>query len=240
MEIAKARRLNPLLRQVHFVSRWDTSRAARCGRRRCRSTGCAPSRSARGSRGQDKVEFTERPDGSIVSCEVRVYRKDWPRPRWASRTGARPSRPARTRRAASCSLRPWQRMPTPCWPREALALRKAFPEDMSGLYTADGWGRRRTTPETSPAVDSARTSPRWTPAADGAGPATTPRRTRASAMPMRADPRGLLRGPRGIELPGESVAVWMKHRADLATLLSAYRETAWKALCARTEEVGGR
>ena len=27
-------------------------------------------------------------------------------------------------------------------------------------------------------------------------------------------------------------------RPNLATLLSAYRETAWKALCARTEEVG--
>lgn len=42
----------------------------------------------------------------------------------------------------------------------------------------------------------------------------------------------------GIELPGEAVAVWMKHRANLAMLLSADREPAWKALCARTEEVG--
>ena len=44
--------------------------------------------------------------------------------------------------------------------------------------------------------------------------------------------------PRRGSSPGESVAVWMRHRANLATLLSAYRETAWKALCARTEEVG--
>ncbi len=41
-----------------------------------------------------------------------------------------------------------------------------------------------------------------------------------------------------IELPGESVAVWMKHRADLAALPAADRESAWKALCKRTEEVG--
>ena len=42
----------------------------------------------------------------------------------------------------------------------------------------------------------------------------------------------------GIELPGESVAVWMKHRANLAMLPGADRETAWRHLCARTEEVG--
>lgn len=41
-----------------------------------------------------------------------------------------------------------------------------------------------------------------------------------------------------IELPGEAVAVWMKHRTDLASLPVADREDAWKALYKRTEEVG--
>lgn len=41
-----------------------------------------------------------------------------------------------------------------------------------------------------------------------------------------------------IELPGEAVAVWMKHRMDLATCAAPDRESAWKALCKRTEEVG--
>ena len=41
-----------------------------------------------------------------------------------------------------------------------------------------------------------------------------------------------------IELPGESVAVWMKYRADLAPLPVADREAAWRSLCKRTEEVG--
>lgn len=41
-----------------------------------------------------------------------------------------------------------------------------------------------------------------------------------------------------IELPGEAVAVWMKHRGDLGALPAADRESAWKALCRRTEEVG--
>ena len=41
-----------------------------------------------------------------------------------------------------------------------------------------------------------------------------------------------------IELPGEGVAVWIKHRADLAPLNPADRENAWKALCAKVEDVG--
>ena len=41
-----------------------------------------------------------------------------------------------------------------------------------------------------------------------------------------------------IEMPGESVAVWMKHRAELASLSAPDREAAWKALVKRTEEVG--
>lgn len=41
-----------------------------------------------------------------------------------------------------------------------------------------------------------------------------------------------------IELPGEAVAVWIKHRADLAALPGGHRESAWKALCKKTEQVG--
>lgn len=41
-----------------------------------------------------------------------------------------------------------------------------------------------------------------------------------------------------IELPGEAVAVWMKHRTEIATAGAPDREAAWKALCKRTEEVG--
>lgn len=41
-----------------------------------------------------------------------------------------------------------------------------------------------------------------------------------------------------VELPGEAVLVWCKHRALLATLEPAVREQGWKALCAKTEDVG--
>jgi hypothetical protein len=41
-----------------------------------------------------------------------------------------------------------------------------------------------------------------------------------------------------IELPGEGVSVWMKHRAELGPLNPADRENAWKALCKKVEDVG--
>jgi hypothetical protein len=42
-----------------------------------------------------------------------------------------------------------------------------------------------------------------------------------------------------IELPGEAVGLWIKYRPELATLGRDEREAAWKAICKRTEEVGG-
>lgn len=41
-----------------------------------------------------------------------------------------------------------------------------------------------------------------------------------------------------IELPGEGVSVWMKHRAELGALKAADRENAWRALCKKVEVVG--
>ena len=41
-----------------------------------------------------------------------------------------------------------------------------------------------------------------------------------------------------IDLPGEAVSVWIRHRAELAKLEPAQREAAWKALVQKTEDVG--
>ncbi len=41
-----------------------------------------------------------------------------------------------------------------------------------------------------------------------------------------------------IELPGECVAVWLKHRVDVSTLPARERENSWKAIVSRCEEVG--
>ena len=60
------------------------------------------------------------------------------------------------------------------------------------------------------------------------------------ALPVEVPPalEGFYARIAEIELPGEAVAVWMKHRTDLAALPAPDRESAWKALCKRTEEVG--
>lgn len=41
-----------------------------------------------------------------------------------------------------------------------------------------------------------------------------------------------------IELPAESAAIWIKHRANIAALATAHKERAWKAICDRTEAIG--
>lgn len=41
-----------------------------------------------------------------------------------------------------------------------------------------------------------------------------------------------------VELPGEAVVVWMKHRAELSNMDAKERQEAWVALCNRVEEVG--
>jgi hypothetical protein len=59
-----------------------------------------------------------------------------------------------------------------------------------------------------------------------------------SPVEVPAAAEGFYARMKEIELPGESVAVWMKHRGELASLSAPDREAAWKALVKRTEEVG--
>ena len=81
MEIAKARRLNPLLRQIHFVSRWDSQKHRSVWSAQVSIDGLRAIAERTGLyAGQDEPEFSENPDGTLKLCKVRVYRKDWPRP----------------------------------------------------------------------------------------------------------------------------------------------------------------
>jgi hypothetical protein len=41
-----------------------------------------------------------------------------------------------------------------------------------------------------------------------------------------------------VELPGEAVAVWLKHREEIEAAGSAVRDAAWRALCGHTRKVG--
>jgi len=144
MEIARARRLNPLLRQIHFVSRWDNDKHRGVWSAQVSIDGLRAIAERTGLYvGQDEPEFVENPDGTIKLCRVRVWRRDWPRPAVGLAYWAEYCQMARDRTTGK--QRPtamWSRMPhvmiSKC--AESLALRKAFPEDMSGLYTGEEMG----------------------------------------------------------------------------------------------------
>jgi len=265
MEIAKARRLNPLLRQIHFVSRYDTQKGRSVWSAQVSIDGLRAIAERTGLyAGQDEPEFSENPDGTLLLCKVRVYRKDWPRPAvgvayWSEYVQTFKDRQTGKERPAPM----WARMPHVMLAKvaEAVGLRKAFPEDMSGLYAPEEMAQAS---NGSPAEDASE-EPRalqspagrvvFAPTAETSRPVTLvrpgPQRAQESheAQPASIEPAALadasgealekfLTRVEGISLPGEGVAVWLKHRADLAELPGTDREQAWKALCKRVEKVG--
>ncbi len=86
--------------------------------------------------GQDEAEFTYEPDGKVLrSAKVRVYRKDMSR----SISATAYWREYVQTDADGAPVAMWKKMPHLMLAKtaEALALRKAFPENLSGLYTDD-------------------------------------------------------------------------------------------------------
>jgi phage recombination protein Bet len=150
MEVARARRLNPLFRQIHFVQRWDSDKHRMVWAAQASIDGLRAIAQRTGLyQGQDEPEFVEHDDGTLKLCKVRVWRKDWPRPAvgvayWNEYVQT-------TRDKHTGKLRPtamWARMPHVMLAKvaEAIALRKAFPEDMAGLYTTDEMAQAMSAP----------------------------------------------------------------------------------------------
>lgn len=138
MEIARARRLNPLLRQIHFVNRYDSAKGRKVWSTQVSIDGLRAIAERTGKYdGQDEPEYVvER--GKLYAAKVRVYRKDWARPvvgvaHWDEYV--------QTTRDGDVTQF-WKRMPRVMLAKcaEAIALRKAFPEDMSGLYVPEEMG----------------------------------------------------------------------------------------------------
>jgi phage recombination protein Bet len=150
MEIARERRLNPLLRQIYFVSRWDQEKHRPVWAAQVSIDGLRAIAERTGLYlGQDEPEFIENPDGTLLLCRVRVWRRDWPRPAvglayWSEHCQV--SRDRTTGKSRPTAM--WARMPHVMLAKcsESLALRKAFPEDMSGLYTGEEVGSSRDQP----------------------------------------------------------------------------------------------
>ena len=156
MEVARARRLNPLIRQIHFVQRWDSEKHRMVWATQASIDGLRAIAERTGLyQGQDEPEFEENPDGSIKLCRVRVWRRDWPRPSvgvayWAEYVQTtRDKQTGKTRPTAM-----WSRMPHVMLAKvaESIALRKAFPEDIGGLYSDAEMGQADNEREDAPAV----------------------------------------------------------------------------------------
>ena len=139
MEIAKARRLNPLLKQIHFVSRYDSQKQRSVWACQVSIDGLRAIAERTGLyAGQDEPVFVEQ-DGKLTCAKVAVWRKDWQRPAvgvayWSEYVQTtRDGKPTRF----------WQQMPHVMLSKvaESAALRKAFPEDMSELYTPEEMGQ---------------------------------------------------------------------------------------------------
>jgi phage recombination protein Bet len=147
MEIAKVRNLNPLLRQIHFVNRWDSQKQCKVWSVQVAIDGLRAEAERTGLYdGQDEPVFEHDIDGNPTVCRVSVYRKDWSRP---SVGVAHFEEYAQTKKDGGLTAF-WATkkhiMLAKC--AEALAIRKAFPEDTAGLYVPEEMGE---TPEDVPA-----------------------------------------------------------------------------------------
>lgn len=150
MEIARARRLNPLLRQIHFVKRWDSERWDAVNRKR----GCyvwsaqvaidglrALAERSGTYDGQDEPDYIYDEEGKLELVKVRIYRKGISRPfvgiaHW--REFVQYAKKGEEWVVNSF----WKRMPHVMLSKcaEALGIRKGFPDDTSGLYIPEEMG----------------------------------------------------------------------------------------------------
>lgn len=142
LELARQRGLNPFTRQIHFVKRWDSEKstfvwAAQVGidgfRSLAERTGLYD--------GQDEAEneyIDIQGRKVLVLSRVRIYRKGWSRPA----VGVARYAEFCQRKKDGNPNRMWAEKPHVMLEKcaEAQAFRKAFPEDLSGLYIPEELG----------------------------------------------------------------------------------------------------
>lgn len=136
LEIAKLRKLNPLLKQIHFVKRKNKQLGRDVWSAQVSIDGLRAIAERTGKYdGQDEPEYERDKDGYILACKVKVYRKDWSRPavgvaHWTEYVQTS------TYDGKTTPTKFWADMPHVMIAKcaEAIAMRKAFPEDMGGLY----------------------------------------------------------------------------------------------------------
>jgi phage recombination protein Bet len=170
MEVARVRRLNPLLRQIHFVKRYDSQKREEVWSYQTSIDGLRTIAERTGRyQGQTKAEWCGQ-DGvwrdvwlsaePPAAARVGVFKQGFAEPCYGV---AKWTAFVQTKRDGSVTHF-WGRMGDLMLAKcaEALAIRKAFPEDTSGLYTDDEMpehaelgGGHEATPSSRPALASA-------------------------------------------------------------------------------------
>jgi len=133
---AKARRLDPVRKQIHFVKRFDSMRGCDVWSSQVSIDGFRGIAEETGKYdGQDEPEYEYDGRNNLVLARVRVYRKDIGRPfvgvaRWTEYVQTK---------SGGEVTHMWKKMGHTMLSKcaEALALRKAFPEPLAGLYTGE-------------------------------------------------------------------------------------------------------
>jgi len=136
LEIVKRRRLDPFSRQVYFVKRWDAAKRDEVWAIQTSIDGLRSIAERTGKYdGQDEPVYGEDEAGKF--CKVRVYRKDWSPTRAAVGIAYLNEFIQKKKDGTVTSF--WARMPRLMLAKcaEALAIRKAFPEDAAGLYISE-------------------------------------------------------------------------------------------------------
>ena len=135
MAIAEARRLSPLMKQIYFIQRWDSTKKRQVWSAQTSIEGLRVIAERTGLYdGADQATFAYKKDGTLLSATVQIYRKDRTRPVFS--TVFYDEAVQLTRDGEPTSF--WKRMPHRMLAKaaEADALHRSFPEDMTRDATA--------------------------------------------------------------------------------------------------------
>jgi phage recombination protein Bet len=136
IEVAKAKRLDPLKKQIHFVKRWDSELGRYVWTPQTGIDGYRLIADRTGSYAPgSETRYDYDKDGKLVSATAFV--KKWVRGEWhpISATAFYDEYVQFKKDGSPTSM--WRQRPRLMLAKcaEALALRKAFPDELSGLYT---------------------------------------------------------------------------------------------------------
>lgn len=135
-EMAKARNLDPLKREVFFVKRWDGSKQREVWSVQVSIDGLRLQAARTGDYdGQDDTEFEYTDKGELLLARTKVYRKGISRPFVGTAHWKEYVQLTKDRKPTSM----WENKPHVMLSKcsESLALRKAFPDETAGLYTTE-------------------------------------------------------------------------------------------------------